>query len=108
MNWQKISVIIGIIVGLFTIGGGIIGAQSYMETKYAKREAVQQIQTAQEYTNKRLEQKIITDRILSLEERKDRVEAKEQQTHDDVERIQEYDRDIKELELYLKQLDKTE
>lgn len=108
MNWQKISVIIGIIVGLFTIGGGFIGAQQYMEKKYARAETVQQIQIAQEYTNKRLEQKIITDRILSLEERKDRIELKSEKTQEDKERIKEYERDIHELEIHLNQLDKTE
>jgi hypothetical protein len=103
---NRIQVIIGIIVGIFTIVGGVFGAQSYMEGKYARVEMVQQIQQSQDYTNKRLEQKIITDRILSLEERKDRVEAKENKSSDDVERIQEYERDIKELEIHLDQIDK--
>lgn len=105
MNMNRLQVIITTIVGVFAIVGGVFGAQQYMETKYASAERVQEIQTAQEYTNKRLEQKIITDRILSLEERKDRVEVKENLSSDDVERIQEYKRDIKELEIHLKQID---
>jgi hypothetical protein len=103
---NKLQVIIATIVGIFTIVGGVFGAQQYMETKYARVEMVQRIQQSQDYTNKRLEQKIITDRILSLEERKDRVEAKENKSSDDVERINEYKRDIKELEIHLDQIDK--
>ena len=108
MNYQRIGTIIGIVVGVFTIMGGAFGAQMYIENKYAKAEDVTEIKLVMELTNKRLEQKIITDRILSLEERKDKVELKENMDSDDRERIQEYDRDIRDLELELKTLDRTD
>jgi len=100
MNWTRISIIIGVIVGIITILGSFT---AYMST-FAKAEDVKEVKMSVDLTQKRLEQKIITDRIISLEERKDRIQSKDRINDYDKERIYEYQRDIKELEIQLDNL----
>ena len=59
MNWQKISLIIGCVVGLIAIGGTCFQVDKY----YAHAEEVRGLATKIEFTNRRLEQSILDDSI---------------------------------------------
>ena len=117
MSWQKISVIVGIIMGIFTIVGGVIGSQKYMEDKYVETNEIVQFEQLITMNQKsirlnqyRLEQKIVQDRIDRKLDLKDRVELKEygspSQDIEKKEKILELDRDIRELERDLENIDK--
>lgn len=107
MSWQKISTILGILVSLAILAGGF---HTYI-SRFAVAEDVIEIQQLVAMNQKsirlnqiRLEQKIIQDRIRSLEERRDRIDIKHLKSPVDLERIREYNRDIKTAEMQLRQL----
>ncbi len=107
LSWQKISTILGILVSLVVLVGGYT---TYI-SKFAEAEDLDNIKQMVVMNQKsiqlgqiRLEQKILNDRIKSLEERRDRIEVKSPQTPSDLERVNEYNRDIRELEIQLRQL----
>ncbi len=109
MTWQRISVILSIIVSLVVIIGGFSAYTSRFaeaEDLIALKQVVILNQRTILLTQVRLEQKIVSDRISSLEERRDRLEVKESKTFTDNQRIREYNRDIKDLEIELKQIEK--
>ena len=116
LPWKKISTGVGILVGIFALIGGVFGAQTYMENKYAEDEDIEHImmmvvdeseETLQliamnarsiQLNQDRLEQKIIEDRIFYIEKKKDRITLKPDKTHEDREDLLDYDRDIRKLE----------
>ncbi|RKY10480.1 MAG: hypothetical protein DRP56_00860 [Planctomycetota bacterium] len=57
MKWQKISLIVGILVGL----AGLVSAGFKVDSHYAHAEDFAELARQFEYTNLRLEQKIIND-----------------------------------------------
>ena len=57
MSWQKLSIIIGVFVGL----AGLVSAGFKIDGHYAHAEDIKKLVRQLEYTNIRLEQKIIND-----------------------------------------------
>lgn len=107
MTWQKISTVLGILVSIAVL----IGCFSTYINRFAKADDVKEIQELVVMNQKsihlnqiRIEQKIVQDRIVSLEERRDRLELKDPLSFSDKERIKEYNRDIKVLEMQLRQI----
>ncbi len=62
MNWTKISIIVGCVVGFCSLIGICFTVDSY----YAHAEEVRKLETKVELTNKRLEQKILNDELRYL------------------------------------------
>lgn len=76
MNWTKISVIIGCVVGLFAIGGGVFQVDRY----YAHAEEVRGLVKKLEYTNDRLEYKIKEDQLYAAKRRLWQLEDRSRET----------------------------
>ncbi len=128
LPWKKINAGIGVLVGIFALIGGVFGAQSYMEIKYAEAEDVEQIVEMVEdgdadlqqlvalnaksiqLQNYRFEQNIIQDRIDRKKDLKQEVELGKPTTpkehHDKQKQMNNIERDIEELERDLDSIDK--
>jgi hypothetical protein len=65
MSWQKLSVIVGVLIGIVTL----VGVGFKVDAFYARADEVRGFATKLEYTNKRLEQKIKQDSLYNLKKR---------------------------------------
>ena len=128
MTWQKITTILGIIIGLGTLIGFVFGGQAYMEEKYAENEDIEHVmayvtdeteeliqmvsmnQESIQLNQAMIRQKIVQDKLDRKLDLKDLTKLKEpstpEQYREQQNKIREYDQDIRDLERELESVDK--
>ena len=104
-TWQKVTAIVGALVIIATV----VGATVKIDTRYAKQTQIQtqigQVSEAVTYVGKRLDQKILQDRINDLQDRIWKIEDRYRgrvMPQDAIEAIRQYRKEIKQLERQLR------
>ena len=76
MKLEKVKLIIGIVVGLFAIGGSLLAVTSYFATAEDVEEKHIQLERTDALIAERMEIAIIEDRIYQQQQSKNRIEDK--------------------------------